>query len=154
VQHARSVNNRMPAYVASRVGEALNRSGKPLRGARVLVLGLAYKAGVDDVRESPALQVIHHLIDAGADCSYHDPYVPAIDVSRRRAGDVPFADGDTERRLESVPLDAPTLAGADCVVILTAHPDVDYQAVADAASLVFDATGATRPIRSDAVIRL
>ncbi len=154
VQHARSVNNRMPAYVAARVGEALNRTGKALRGAKVLVLGLAYKAGVDDVRESPALQVIHHLIDAGADCGYHDPYVPSIDVSRRRAGDVPFPGGDTERRLDSVSLDEGTLAGADCVVILTAHPDVDYRAVVDGAALVFDATGTTRPTRSDSVIRL
>ena len=154
VQHARSVNNRMPGYVAARIGEALNRTGKALRGARVLVLGLAYKAGVDDVRESPALQVIHHLIDAGADCSYHDRHVPAIEVSRRRAGDVAFPDGETERRLESLPLDAGVLADADCVVILTAHPDVDYQAVVEASSLVFDATGATRPVRSDSVIRL
>jgi UDP-N-acetyl-D-glucosamine dehydrogenase len=120
----------------------------------VLVLGLAYKAGVEDVRESPALQVIHHLIDAGADCSYHDPYVPAIDVSRRRAGDIAFPDGETERRLESLPLDAGVLGGADCVAILTAHPDVDYRAVVEASSLVFDATGVTRPIRSHSVIRL
>lgn len=154
VQHARSVNNRMPAYVASRISDALNGAGKPVRGAKVVVLGLAYKAGVTDVRESPALQVIHHLIDAGAECSYHDPYVPSIDISRRRAGDVPLPDGVTERRLESVPLDEGTLAAADCVVILTAHPDIDYQAVVGASSLVFDATGVTRPIRGDSVIRL
>ncbi len=154
VQHARSVNNRMPAYVAARVGEALNRSGKPLRGARVVVLGLAYKAGVDDVRESPALAVIHHLINAGVDCSYHDPYVPSINISRRRAGDLPLPDGESEGRLESVPLDTEVLDAADCVVILTAHPDIDYQAVVDASSLVFDAVGATRPLRSDSVIRL
>ena len=154
VQHARSVNNRMPAYVTARVGEALKRSGKPLRGARVVVLGLAYKAGVDDVRESPALAVIHHLIDAGADCSYHDPYVPSINISRRRAGDLPLPDGESEGRLESVPLDTDVLAAADCVVVLTAHPDIDYQAVVDASSLVCDAVGATRPIRSDSVIRL
>ena len=154
VQHARSVNNRMPAYVASRVGEALNRAGKPLRGARVLVLGLAYKAGVTDVRESPALQVIHHLIDAGADCAYHDPYVPSIDISRRRAGDVPLPDGATEVRLESVALEDTALAATDCVVILTAHPEVDYQAVMRASSLVFDATGVTSPARTDSVIRL
>lgn len=154
VQHARSVNNRMPAYVAARVGEALNRAGKPVRGARVLVLGLSYKAGVDDVRESPALAVINQLVDAGADCSYHDPYVPSIDVSRRRAGDVPLPAGETERRLGSVPLDDAVLAGADCVVILTAHPDIDYTAVVEVSSLVFDATGVTRPLRADSVIRL
>jgi UDP-N-acetyl-D-glucosamine dehydrogenase len=154
VQHARSVNNRMPSYVTSRIGEALNGAGKAVRGANVVVLGLAYKAGVTDVRESPALQVINHLVDAGADCSYHDPYVPSIDISRRRAGDVARPDGATERRLESVQLDDDILAGADCVVILTAHPDIDYQAVVHASSLVFDATGVTRPIRGDSVIRL
>ena len=154
VQHARSVNNRMPAYVAARVGEALNRTGKALQGARVLVLGLAYKPGVDDVRESPALAVIHHLIDAGADCSYHDPYVGSINISRRRAGDVRGPAGETEWRLESVALDADALAAADCVVILTAHGDIDYQAVIDGAPLVFDATGTTRTFRSDSVIRL
>jgi UDP-N-acetyl-D-glucosamine dehydrogenase len=154
VQHARSVNNRMPAYVASRISEVLNGAGKAMRGAKVVVLGLAYKAGVTDVRESPALQVIHHLIDAGAHCSYHDSYVPSIDISRRRAGDVPLPDGASEVRIESVLLDEATLAAADCVVVLTAHPDIDYQAVADAASLVFDATGITRHVRSDRVIRL
>jgi UDP-N-acetyl-D-glucosamine dehydrogenase len=154
VQHARSVNNRMPAYVAARVGEALNRLGKALRGADVVVLGLAYKAGVDDVRESPALAVLHHLVDAGARCAYHDPYVPSIDVSRRRAGDVPGIDGDGQQTLESVPLSDDLVAGADCVVILTPHPGIDYEAVAAASSLVFDATGVTRSIRAESVIRL
>jgi UDP-N-acetyl-D-glucosamine dehydrogenase len=155
VQHARSVNNRMPAYVASRVGEALNRSGKPLRGARVVVLGLAYKPGVDDVRESPALSVLHHLLDAGAQVAYHDPYVRSVNVSRRRTGDVPIPGApDGENVLESVSLDDGLLAGADCVVILTPHPGIDYQAVAATSSLVFDATGITRAIRSESVIRL
>jgi len=153
VQHARSVNNRMPAYVAGRVGEALNHSGKALRGARVMVLGLAYKPGVDDVRESPALAVLHRLIDAGARCAYHDPFVPAIDVSRRRKGDVPGA-GEGAQTLESIPLDEATLAAADCVVILTPHRSVDYEAVVKVSELVFDATGVTRPIQSDNLIRL
>ena len=154
VQHARSVNNRMPAYVAARVGEALNRSGTALRGARVVVLGLAYKAGVDDVRESPALAVLHHLVDAGADCAYHDPYVPSIDVSRRRVGDVPNVSGDGPQTRESVPLDDDLLAAADCVVILTPHSGIDYEAVASASSLVFDATEVTRSIRAESVVRL
>lgn len=153
VHHARSVNNRMPAYVAARVGEALNRAGKPLRGARLLLLGLTYKAGVEDVRESPALAVLHHLLDAGATVMYHDRHVPSVNVSRRRARDV--AGGTAgEVHLESVPLDDETLAAADCVVILTAHPDVDYESVASRASLVFDATGVTRLLRSESVVRL
>ena len=154
VQHARSVNNRMPAYVAGRVGEALNGRGKALRGARVVVLGLAYKPGVEDVRESPALAVLHHLVDAGAQCTYHDPYVASVNVSRRRAGDQASAGGTGEQLLQSSPLDAELLSGADCVVILTPHPTVDYHAVVEASSLVFDATGVTRPLRSDSVIRL
>ncbi|MDQ3897445.1 MAG: nucleotide sugar dehydrogenase [Actinomycetota bacterium] len=154
VQHARSVNNRMPAYVAARVGEALNRTGKALRGARVVVLGLAYKAGVDDVRESPALAVLHHLIDAGASCTYHDPYVPSINVSRRRAGDVHGTADEAEQTLESTPLDGAVVAAADCVVILTPHPGIDYEQLAASASLVFDATGVTRTIRAESVIRL
>ena len=152
VQHARAVNNRMPSYVAGRIGQALNESGKALRGARLVVLGLAYKPGVDDVRESPAVAVLHHLVDAGADCAYHDPHVPSVNVSRRRAGDVPGQDG--EQHLESVPLDDVLLAGADCVVVLTPHDQVDYEAVVRASSLVFDATGVTRAIRSDSVVRL
>ncbi|MGH9278156.1 MAG: nucleotide sugar dehydrogenase [Acidimicrobiales bacterium] len=155
VQHARSVNNRMPAYVAARIGEALNRAGKPLRGARLVVLGLAYKPGVEDVRESPALAVLHHLVDGGADCVYHDPHVASVNISRRRAGDAATGPApDDERVLHSAPLDAVDLDTADCVIILTPHPGIDYEAVARTAPLVFDATGVTRTIRSDSVIRL
>ena len=158
VEHARTVNNRMPAYVAARVGDALNGVGKPVRGARIVVLGLAYKAGVEDVRESPALRVLRHLLDAGADCAYHDDHVASIDVSSRRAGDAGSGlEGETgygERVLHSVPLTAEVLSGSDCVVILTAHGGVDYEAVAEAAPLVFDATGTTRPSRASNIVRL
>jgi len=157
IEHARSVNNRMPAYVASRVGETLNQVGKAVRGARVLVLGLSYKAGVDDVRESPALRVLRHLLDAGAECSYHDDRVDSVNLSQRRGGDVgrpgDGADGG-ERLLHSVALTPDVLAAADCVVILTAHPDVDYDAVVASAALVFDATGTTRHSRNHHVILL
>ena len=157
IEHARSVNNRMPAYVAGRIGEALNGVGKALRGARIVVLGLAYKAGVDDVREAPALRVLQHLLGAGADCAYHDDHVASINVSRRRAGDAPYGElraEDDERVLRSVPLSPELLADADCVVILTAHPGVDHAAVAAASPLVFDATGTTRGSRSDNIILL
>ncbi|HEX2701117.1 MAG TPA: nucleotide sugar dehydrogenase [Acidimicrobiales bacterium] len=154
IEHARSVNNRMPAYVAGRVAEALNQVGKAVRGARVLVLGLSYKAGVDDVRESPALRVLRHLVDAGADCSYHDDLVDSVNVSRRRGGDAMPATDDGERLLSSVALTPEVLGGADCVVILTAHPDVDYDTVVRESTLVFDATGTTRHRRRDHVILL
>jgi len=147
----------MPAYVAARVAEALNGAGKAVRGAKIVVLGLAYKPGVDDVRESPALRVLRHLLDAGADCVYHDDYVESVDMSRRRAGDIGAAgleDDDGERVLHSVPLTDDLLAHADCVVVLTAHPGIDYAALASTAALVFDATGTTRPSRASNIVRL
>jgi UDP-N-acetyl-D-glucosamine dehydrogenase len=142
VQHARSVNNRMPAYVASRVAEALNGVGKAVRGAKVVVLGLAYKPGVDDVRESPQLLVLERLMAAGASCSYHDPHVPRVRV------------GPAATELDSLPLAPELVAGADCVVLLTAHPEIDYRAVVATAPLVFDATGVTRAVRAENVVLL
>ena len=155
IEHARSVNNRMPAYVTSRIGEALNDVGRPLQGARLLVLGLTYKAGVNDVRESPALNVLGRLLGAGARCSYHDPYVPSVDVGGRRHEDLPRVHPEEDRpRLASVELNDEVLANADCVVILTAHPSIDYGAAIDAAPLVFDAAGVTRGTRAANVVLL
>jgi UDP-N-acetyl-D-glucosamine dehydrogenase len=140
VEHANQVNKRMPAYVASRIGEALNEVGKPLKGSRILVLGLAYKADVDDVRESPAVAVVEKLARSGATCSYHDPFVPRVDL----LGEV----------LRSVPLEREVLAAQDCVAILTAHSEIDYGAVVRAASLVFDARGVTRQIPASKAVLL
>ncbi|MEY2567903.1 MAG: UDP-N-acetyl-D-glucosamine dehydrogenase [Actinomycetota bacterium] len=152
IEHARSVNNRMPTYVAGRVAEALNGAGKALRGSRVVVLGLSYKAGVNDVRESPALTVLQHLVAGGADCVYHDPFVATAVVAGRRASDVVKA--EEPRHLESQPFTTELLAAADCVVILTAHADIDYDAVLNHAPLVFDAVGVTRHRRMDNVVLL
>ena len=155
VHHARAVNNRMPSYVVSRVADALNHAGKAVRGARIVVAGLAYKAGVDDVRESPALAVLERLIAAGADCVYHDPYVPSVRVGGRRQTDLVPPTPDGERlELFSVPLSGDLLAAADCVVVLAPHPDVDYEALIGASSLVFDATGVTRSHRAAHVVLL
>jgi UDP-N-acetyl-D-glucosamine dehydrogenase len=140
VEHAKEVNKRMPAYVAGRIGEALNDAGKPMRGSRIMAVGLAYKAGVNDVRESPAVEVLERLARAGSICSYHDPYVPAATLSGKL--------------LRSQPLDDQVLAAQDCVAILTAHPGVDYEAIVLAAQLVFDATGVTRPAEAPSLIRL
>jgi UDP-N-acetyl-D-glucosamine dehydrogenase len=139
IEHAKEVNNRMPGYVAARVADALNEAGKPLRGSRILALGLTYKAGVNDVRESPAVAVLQRLCRSGAVCSYHDPYVPRLDI---------------EPAMESRPLDDGVLAEQDCVVILTAHPEVDYRRVVDVAPLVFDARGVTRRLDGPNVVRL
>lgn len=130
IEHARSVNNRMPAYVASRVAEVLNRSGVAVRGARIHLLGLAYKAGVNDARESPAIAVAERLLADGAEISYTDDYLPAVDVSGRR--------------LRSAPVTDELLTDVDVAVLLTAHPSVDYTALLAGARVVFDATGTLR----------
>jgi UDP-N-acetyl-D-glucosamine dehydrogenase len=140
VEHANDVNRRMPAYVAARIGEALNDVGKPVKGSRVLAIGLSYKSGVNDVRESPAVQVVEHLAHSGAICSYHDPYVPSASL-----GGQPF---------ESQTLDPETLARQDCVAILTGHPDIDYGALIAGSPLVFDARGVTRGLAASNVVLL
>jgi UDP-N-acetyl-D-glucosamine dehydrogenase len=140
VEHAKEVNNRMPAYVASRVGQALNEVGKPIKGSLILGLGLAYKAGVNDVRESPSLAVMESLARSGAVSSYHDPHVPAARV---------FGE-----ELASVALSPEMLAAQDCVVILTPHAGVDYDMVVRSAPLVFDARGLTRSSDRPNVVRL
>ncbi|MDP9241832.1 MAG: nucleotide sugar dehydrogenase, partial [Actinomycetota bacterium] len=140
IEHANEVNNRMPAFVVSRVGEALNEAGKPIKGSRILALGVAYKAGIDDLRESPSLGVMEGLLRKGAELSYTDAYIPEIEVAGRE--------------LRSVALDAETLAAQDCAVILTAHPDVDYEAIVRSVPLVFDTRGVTVGMAADNVVRL
>ena len=132
IEHAKEVNNRMPSYVASRIAEALNDVGKPVKGSKIMALGLAYKADVNDVRESPAMIVLERLARAGAICSYHDPYVPSV----RLFGE----------ELHSQPLDPDLLEAQDCVAILTAHEIVNYASVVLSAPLVFDALGVTRKL--------
>jgi UDP-N-acetyl-D-glucosamine dehydrogenase len=140
IEHANEVNNRMPAYVVSRLGEALNEAGKPVKGSRILALGVAYKAGIDDLRESPSLGVMEGLLRKGAELSFSDAHIPEIEVG-----------GQT---LRSVPLDAETLGAQDCAVILTAHPEVDYAQIARSVPLVFDTRGVTIGIDADNVVRL
>lgn len=133
IEQAGRINGRMPNYVVERVGELLNRRRMCLNGARVLVLGVAYKRNVGDVRESPALDVVELLCGRGAEVSYHDPHVPSF----RTAG----------REWRSVPLDAETLGAQDCVVIITDHTSVDYGLVAERSPLVFDTRNATAHLR-------
>ena len=112
----------MPYYCRSRVSQALNHgSGKSLSGSRILVLGVAYKADISDMRESPAVKLIELLQNAGADVSYHDPHVPS------------FSEHGTE--LVSQPLDP---AAYDAVVIATAHSEIDYARLVADAHLVVD----------------
>ncbi|MEK6805670.1 MAG: nucleotide sugar dehydrogenase [Pseudomonadota bacterium] len=134
IELAGEINSAMPHQVVSRTYEALNRSGKALRGARVLVCGVAYKPNVDDTRETPAAEIISQLQESGAEVSYHDPHVPRF--PRKRAYDI---------RMESVPLTAETLKAIDCVLILTRHAAIDWALIAREAALVVDACNAMAP---------
>jgi UDP-N-acetyl-D-glucosamine dehydrogenase len=128
---ARDVNAAMPAYVVQRVQDLLNEEEKSLKGSRVLLLGVAYKPNISDMRESPALPLIDLLRRKGARVDYADPHVPVL---RLEAGDT----------LESVDDALAAARQADCVVIITAHTDVDHEALAGAASLVFDTRNVVR----------
>ncbi len=140
IEHANEVNNRMPDYVVSRVAEALNDAGKPLKESKILGVGVAFKPGIDDLRESPSLTVLERLVKKGAQVSYHDPYVPEVTIG-----------GQT---LTSQPLDDATVAAQDCVVILTPHAGIDIRALIREAPLVFDTRGATMGIDAANVVRL
>ncbi len=122
IELAGKVNQEMPYYCRSRVSQALNHgAGKSLKGSRILVLGVAYKADIADMRESPAIKLIELLRNGGADVSYHDPHVPS------------FAEHGVE--LRSVPLEP---GAYDLVVVATAHTSIDYRRLAEEASLVVD----------------
>ncbi|MFM7133243.1 MAG: UDP binding domain-containing protein, partial [Planctomycetota bacterium] len=123
----------MPHYVIDRLAEALNRQGKAVKGSRVLVVGLAYKADIDDVRESPSFELIELLRARGAEVDYHDPLVPATRAGRKH-----------DLRMASVQCDASSIARYDCVLISTAHSTIDYATIARASKLVVDTRDAMR----------
>ncbi|MDR0965681.1 MAG: nucleotide sugar dehydrogenase [Myxococcales bacterium] len=133
IELAGEINTQMPRYVVHRTQEALNARERALRGARVLVLGVAYKKDVDDLRESPALRVIELLMEGGAEVRYHDPHIAQLGQTREHSFD-----------LSSVPLDEAAFEWADVVMILTDHSDVDYGAVVRGAKLIVDTRNATR----------
>lgn len=126
---ADEINRSMPAYVVELVTDALNRDRRCVSGATILTLGVAYKRGVGDTRESPALEIIKKLRDKGAELAYSDPYVPSVVV-----------DGAV---LKAVDLTDEILRAADCVLIVTDHPEFDYRRVVDVARLVVDTRNAT-----------
>jgi UDP-N-acetyl-D-glucosamine dehydrogenase len=125
IELASEINSEMPVFVVDKIRDALNRNRKAVNGSSVLVLGVAYKKDIEDVRESPALDVIRLLEADGAAVSYHDPFVPELDE-----------DG---HHLESVELTDEALSEADAVVILTDHSAFDYQRVVDQAKVLIDA---------------
>lgn len=125
IELADTVNSSMPHHVVSRIADALNDEEKPIKGRRILVLGVAYKSDVADLRESPALEIIDSLLRRGALVSYSDPYIPSLTL----------LSGET---MESVEATAPVLEWADCVLVHTSHRAFDWEFVAEHARLVFD----------------
>jgi UDP-N-acetyl-D-glucosamine dehydrogenase len=145
IELAGEINTAMPNHVVQAIVEALNAHGQPVKGARVLVLGVAYKKDVDDIRESPALRILQLLAERGAEVAYNDPHVPQLGRTRR----YDFS------HLRSVPLSPATLAGFDCVVIATDHSAYDFAQIVRDARLIIDTRNATRNIAcsSDKVVR-
>jgi len=129
IELAGEINTAMPDYVVNRVGEALNSRRKPLKGSKVLILGLAYKPDVDDDRESASYRLLDKLRERGADVAYYDPYVPVIGPTREH----PHWAGT-----KSVTWDRDTIAGFDAVVIATAHKAVSYDELAEWAQCIVD----------------
>jgi UDP-N-acetyl-D-glucosamine dehydrogenase len=136
IETASEINAEMPSYVVTKAADALNERGKPVKGSRVLLLGVAYKKDIGDLRESPALDIFRLLQEKGAKISYHDPHVASIED-----------DGHTPIKglpIHSVPLTAETLRGSDLVLIVTDHRGVDYDLVLREAPLILDTRGTIR----------
>jgi UDP-N-acetyl-D-glucosamine dehydrogenase len=137
IELAGKINQQMPHHCVERIELALNATAKPIRGSKLAILGVAYKGGVADIRESPAIRIIEELTTRGADLVYHDPYVAEL----------------AELHLHSQALDE-AISGADAVVLVTAHPGIDHLAIAAAAALFVDLRGITRGITADNLVRL
>ena len=142
IELAGQINGSMPEYVVGRVAEALNRRKKAVNGARVLVVGVSYKANIDDIRESPSLDVMRLLKRHGADVCYHDRYANADDPELAHA------------EVESVELTPQELAGVDCAVIVTGHDGVDYPQLLANVPLVVDTRNVYAGVNSDKIVRL
>jgi len=140
IELAGRTNEAMPYYVVQRLMDALNMRRKPLAGSKILVLGVAYKANIDDMRESPAIKITELLLAKSAKVTYHDPYVAEFRV-----------DG---RTLRSVELSAEMLAGLDAVLLVTDHSNVDYHAVVHSAPLILDTRNALHSFDDNKVVRL
>lgn len=133
IELAGEVNSAMPEYVVSKVAEALNSDSKAVRGSKVLILGIAYKPNVDDMRESPAVEIMAALKGLGAVVEYSDPFVPALPKMRRHEFD-----------LASVDLTPASISNYDCVVVATDHEEFDYKGIQQHAVLIVDARGRYR----------
>jgi len=130
----------MPAHVVQSVAKALNRHKKAMNGSRILMLGMAYKKDIDDLRESPSLTVIELLREAGAEVLYNDPYFPTVGRGRRY-----------NLNMTCTPLDH--LEQYDCVLIMTDHSDYNYSGIVSQSQLVVDSRNATKGIQSEKIVR-
>ena len=140
IELAGEINVNMPYHVLEAVSKALNQHKKALNGAKVLVLGLAYKKDIDDLRESPSLTIIELLQKEGAQVSYNDPYFPTVGKGRKY-----------DLQMKCVPLD--NLAQYDCVLIVTDHSDYEYERIVRESKLIVDSRNATRGIQSPKIVR-
>jgi len=127
------VNTQMPAYVVGRIAAALNEQERALHGSRILILGVTYKADIDDARESPAFPIMKELLEAGARVCFHDPFFDRLPEKR-----------DFDIEVQGVALTEETLAAQDCVVVVTAHSSYAFDWIALHARLLVDTRGATR----------
>jgi UDP-N-acetyl-D-glucosamine dehydrogenase len=139
IELAGEINIKMPYHVIESVAKALNQNKKAMNGSRVMVLGVAYKKDIDDLRESPALTIIELLQQAGAEVSYNDPYFPFIGKGRKY-----------NLQMKRTPLD--NLGQYDCVLIVTDHSDYDYKKIVQESQLVVDTRNATRGIKSSKIV--
>jgi UDP-N-acetyl-D-glucosamine dehydrogenase len=130
---AEEVNSYMPRHVVKLAQDGLNEHGKPIKGSRILILGVAYKRDIDDVRESPALGIAEQLLDKGANLTYHDPFIPQMRL-------------DGKGTLKNSELTDESLSNCDCVLIITDHSGIDYEKVVRLAPLVIDTRNATRKL--------
>jgi UDP-N-acetyl-D-glucosamine dehydrogenase len=137
IELAGEVNSEMPDYVMTKIVNGLNDHKKPVNGSRILVIGVAYKPDIDDVRESPALDILKLLKLRGADVSYHDPFVPELRLNGETLRSAPLEDG-----------------GYDCAVITSDHSSLDYEQITRSFPLVVDTRNATKGIRSENVVKL
>lgn len=145
IELASEINQAMPAWVVSRIADLLNDDSKCIRGSTILILGAAYKRGADDVRESPALEVMERLIELGADVAYSDPHVPNCAIGKH---------WDQSVELESVELTRERLEAADLVVCTTDHPTFDWDFILTHSKKVFDTRNATKGFESEKVTKL
>jgi UDP-N-acetyl-D-glucosamine dehydrogenase len=139
IELAGEINTGMPRFVVERTAEALNHFGKPVKGSKILILGISYKPDIDDMRESPAVPIMEGLVKRGASVAYHDPHIRKMPATRQ-----------TDLRQESIALrDYAELEGFDAVVIVTDHSTYDYEKVVRRAPLVIDTRNATAGIPND-----